>query len=460
MGQSLRVWMADSGKEAGLRRVPDLVDPMAYEVTAVLAQIEDADPGPVHFTSVKSLDGQAGNFSLLFNAYASRQSVAAVLGIAADGWVELLERYLEREQALRPPVRVGAAPVQRHVVSGSDVRLDTLPFVRHVEHDGGPYLTPITVSRKPGDQGHNLSWNRAMYLDRTHMGVHISPRQLWELHREAENAGRDLPVAMVLGHHPAFPLASAARTPLHVDEFSVAGALLGEPLEIVPSLTFGEELMVPAEAEVVLEGRLLAGRRAAEGPFGEFMRYLGPQKLSHVLEVDTITWRDDPVVLGVFTGYADHLNAHVSIHAGHLAAARAAVPQVQQVAWFRGGGPTTVVISMRKTADGQPMRAAMAVMAPANTIKQVIVVDDDIDVFDAQQVMWAVSTRVRADTDVAILPNLQGHLLDPSQQGYASTSGLVIDATWPQGAVRPPTARVPESAVAAHPLSAYRMEAI
>ncbi|GEL23134.1 hypothetical protein PSU4_20880 [Pseudonocardia sulfidoxydans NBRC 16205] len=460
MKQSLRSWMADSGKEAGLRRVNDLVNPMGYEVTALLAQIEESDPAPVHFTAVRSLDGRPGNFSLLFNAYATRQAVGTVLDLTAGSWRELLERYLDRERELRDPVVVADAPVQQHVVTGADVRLEALPFVRHVEHDGGPYFTPITVSRKPNGWGHNLSWNRAMYLDRDHMGVHVSPRQLWGLHREAENDGRDLPVAMVLGHHPAFHLASAARTPLEVDEFAVAGALLGEPLEMVPSRTFGADLMVPAQAEVVVEGRLLAGRRAAEGPFGEFMRYLGPQKLSHVLEVDAVTWRDDPVVLGIFTGYADHLNAHVSIHAGHLAAARTAVPQVEQVAWFRGGGPTTAVISMRKTADGQPMRAAMAVMAPANTLKQVIVVDDDIDVFDAQEVMWAVSTRVRADVDIAVLPNLQGHLLDPSQQGYAGTTGLVIDATWPQGAVRPPTARVPDAAIAEFPLGSYRMEGV
>jgi 2,5-furandicarboxylate decarboxylase 1 len=454
---SLRSWLAEA-PEVGLRRVDRLVHPMEYEATALAVQLPEASP--VLFTRAADLDGHDSGYGLLFNAYATRESLGLVLSIKAAAWVDLLEQYGPREKQTRPPAPVTDVPAQQHRLTGTEVDLRALPWIRHVEGDGGPYFTPVTVSRKPGDDGHNLSWNRAMYLDRNHIGVHISPRQLWGLHRTAEEAGRDLPVTLVLGHHPAFNLASAARTPLHVDEYAIAGALLGEPLAVAPSLSYGDELMIPAEAEALIEGRLLAGRRAVEGPFGEFMTYLGPQKLSHVLEVDAITWRDDPVVLGVLAGYADHLNAHVSIHAGHLLAARTAVPQVRQVAWFRGGGPTTLVISMRKTADGQPMRAAMAVMAPANTVKQVIVVDDDIDVFDAQQVMWALSTRVRADRDIAILPNLQGHLLDPSQEGYASTSGLVIDATWPQGSQPPPVARVPADALSRFRLSDYGLEGL
>lgn len=457
MAVSLRSWISDA-REVGLRSVAKLVKPMQYEATALAVQLRDGNP--LLFEHVADLSGNDSGYGLLFNAYATRDSLGLVLSIKAGSWVDLLEQYGPREKQTYPPAPVTDVPAQQHRLSGAEVDLGALPWIRHVGGDGGPYFTPVTVSRKPGDDGHNLSWNRAMYLDRNHIGVHISPRQLWGLHRAAEEAGHDLPVALVLGHHPAFNLASAARTPLHVDEYAIAGALLGEPLAVAPSVSYGDELMIPAEAEALIEGRLLAGRRAVEGPFGEFMTYLGPQKLSHVLEVDAITWREDPVVLGVLAGYADHLNAHVSIHAGHLQAARAAVPQVQQVAWFRGGGPTTLIISMKKTADGQPMRAAMAVMAPANTLKQVIVVDDDIDIFDSQQVMWALSTRVRADRDIAILPNLQGHLLDPSQEGYASTSGLVIDATWPQGSQRPPVARVPAEAIARFRLADYGLEGL
>jgi 2,5-furandicarboxylate decarboxylase 1 len=263
---------------------------------------------------------------------------------------------------------------------------------------------------------------------------------------------------MVLGHHPAFNLAAAALTALDVDEYHVAGALMGQPLSVAPSASFGSDLMVPAEAEIIIEGRLVPGRRVVEGPFGEYMRYLGPQKLSHLFEADAITFRTNPIILEIFAGHRDHLNAHVSIHASLLAAARNAVPQVTRIGWFQGGGPTTAVVALNKSADGQPMRAAMAILAAGNLIKQVIVVDDDIDVFDAQSVMWAISTRVRAGEDLTLLKGLQGSLLDPSHPGFGTTTGFVIDATWRMDQTRPAVARVPEEAIAKYPLARYTLK--
>jgi UbiD family decarboxylase len=180
--------------------------------------------------------------------------------------------------------------------------------------------------------------------------------------------------------------------------------------------------------------------------------------LSHLFQADAITYRPEPIILEIFAGHRDHLNAHVSIHASLLAAARTAVPQVTRVGWFQGGGPTTAVVALDKSADGQPMRAAMAILSAGNLIKQVIVVDDDIDVFDAQSVMWAISTRVRADEDVIMLKGLQGSLLDPSHPGFGTTAGFVIDATWRVGQPRPPVARVPEAAVSQFPLDAYTLK--
>ena len=110
-----------------------------------------------------------------------------------------------------------------------------------------------------------------MYLDPTHIGIHLSPKDLWGFHREAEQAGQALPVALVLGHHPAFQLGSAAVATSSLDEYRIAGALLGTGVRVAPSLTFGDELPVPAESEVIIEGRLLPGVRCVEGPFGEML---------------------------------------------------------------------------------------------------------------------------------------------------------------------------------------------
>lgn len=456
---SLGDWLDRYGRDIGLLTVDDPVDANAFEATAILHQLEDPSGAPpVMFGNLQNLAGGRSPARMLLNTYSRRRSVSLALGLETETWNELLEALPEKSAELREPVSAGEAPVQAHVLREGDVDLRILPWTRHVEMEGGSYFTPIIAARKPDSPRYNLSWNRVMFLDPTHAGVHISPRQLWSFQRAAEEMDEDLPVALVLGHHPAFNLAAAALTAMDVDEYHVAGALMGQPLSVAPSVAFGSDLMVPSEAEIIIEGRLVAGRRVVEGPFGEYMRYLGPQKLSHLFEADAITFRTDPIILEIFAGHQDHLNAHVSIHASLLAAAQTAVPQVTRVGWFQGGGPTTIVIAMKKSADGQPMRAAMAILSAGNLIKQVIVVDDDIDVFDAQSVMWAISTRVRAGEDLTVLKGLQGSLLDPSHPGFGTTTGFVIDATWRMDQARPAVARVPEDAIAKYPLSGYTLK--
>ncbi|HSJ34490.1 MAG TPA: UbiD family decarboxylase, partial [Acidimicrobiia bacterium] len=391
---SLGEWLEHHAAATGVLTVEDMVDPGAYEATAILHQLETPSGGPpVLFANLRNLTGERSPARMLFNTYSKRRSVGLALGIEAEGWNDLLEALPQISANPQVPVETTEAPVQATVIEGDDLDLRILPWTKHVEMEGGLYFTPILAAKKPGSDRYNLSWNRVMFLDPTHAGVHISPRQLWSFQREAEQTGEDLPVAMVLGHHPAFNLAAAALTAMDIDEYNVAGALMGHPLQVSPSVRFGEDLMIPAGAEMIIEGRLIAAHRVVEGPFGEYMRYLGPQKLSHLFEADAITFRPDPIILEIFAGHREHLNAHVSIHASLLAAARTAVPQVTRVGWFQGGGPTTAVVALDKSADGQPMRAAMAILAAGNLIKQVIVVDDDIDVFDAQTVMWAISTR-------------------------------------------------------------------
>lgn len=456
--RTARSWLTEHGPGIGALEIAQPVDPMRFEATAYLEHLESAQPSPppVLFSDPRALDGTAQGFRLLFNAFASLRSLTTILGSEATTWPEFLDGYARTVARTAVPRRAdGHVPVHENVRRGAEVDLRVLPWVRHVAMDGGPYFTPITVSRSPVGTRYNLSWNRAMYLDERHIAVHISPRDLWAYQRTAEERGDDLRVALVLGHHPAFHLGAAALTTQEDDEYEAAAGLLDGDLRVAPSVSYGEDLLIPADAEVVIEGRLLAGQRAVEGPFGEYLLYIGPQKLSHVLEVDALTWRHDPTIVEIFTSHVDHLNAHIAIEASIFHKVRAAIPQVVGISWFRGGGPTTLVIAVRKSSEGQPMRAALAAMAASNIIKQVIVVDEDIDIEDSHQVLWAVSTRMRADEDLTVLHNLQGNLLDPSQTGSGKTSGFVIDATKPLGAPFPPVARVPAAALAAYPISSF-----
>ena len=256
---SLGEWLGRHSAATGVLTVEDLVDPGVYEATAILHQLETPTGGPpVLFANLRNLNGERSPARMLFNAYSKRHSVGLALGVETETWNELLEALPQISANQHEPVEMTAAPVQDTVIAGDDLDLRILPWTKHVDMEGGLYFTPILAAKKRDSDRYNLSWNRVMYLDPSHAGVHISPRQLWSFQREAEQAGEDLPVAMVLGHHPAFNLAAAALTAMEIDEYHVAGALMGQPLEVSPSVSFRDNLMVPAGAEMIIDGGFMA----------------------------------------------------------------------------------------------------------------------------------------------------------------------------------------------------------
>jgi UbiD family decarboxylase len=238
-------------------------------------------------------------------------------------------------------------------------------------------------------------------------------------------------VAVVLGHHPAFHITGALLTDLDQDEYRVAASFLGEEIRIVRSLAYGEELYIPADAEIVIEGEIKAGKRTVEGPFGEYTGYSGPQRISWLFEAKALLFRSNGILIDIFPCKSEHMNAHLPIEASLLRSMKQACPNVMDTSWVDSGGPLTIIIRMNKRSDGEPMRAAMAAFSKSNFIKIAIVVDEDIEPEDLKQVMWAVSTRVQPESDVQILKNLQGHVLDPSLRSEIRGSGMIIDATRP-----------------------------
>ena len=433
MGLCLQDWLEllEQQAPAELVQVQREVAPAAFESAAVVDALESQGRLPaVLFHQVRDLEGRPCPCRILNNTFGTFRKIGLALGLDTSERMPLLERILDLsgrvlEPAVVPPDQ---APVRRE--QAQEVDLSRLPIMRHTELDGGPFLTPIVVSRN--QQGrYNVSWNRMQYLDPTHLAIYMSPRHLWSYFAEAEADGRDLPIAVVLGHHPAFHLTGALLTPNDADEYWAAGGVMGRPLEITPSLSFGGELMVPAEAEMVLEGRILAGRRCVEGPFGEFTGYAGPQRLSWVVEISAMYGRPQPTFIDIFPCRTEHINAHLPIEASIYQRAKQAVPGVVKTCWVGSGGPFNLIISLAKKTEGEPMRAALAAISASNFIKHVIVVDDDVDPEDLNEVMWAVSSRVQADQDLTILKNLQGQVLDPSLRHEIKSSGMIIDATKP-----------------------------
>jgi len=422
------------------------VHPSNFEVSAILHQLEErGNLQAVLFEKVNSVKNEPTKFQMLCHAFTTYDKLAVSLNQEIAERSDLFNRYL-RISKQRTSVKIvepSDAPVKEVVIGESSLDLGDLPIMRHNSLDGGPYLTPVVVTCDPESKRYNTSWNRMMLIDSHHMAIYMSPRHLWNYFREAEAKGSALPIGVVLGHHLAFMLSASALTDLEDDEYEIAGGLLGESLRVVPSETYGDRLLIPADAEAVIEGEIVPQKRAIEGPFGEFTRLIGAQRVSWLFRARTISLRKHSTMHCVFGAHLDHLNAHFPIEASIFQRAKQAIPGVKDVCWLGSGGPFHLVISMQKRTEGEPMRAAMAALSASNFIKHVTVVDADIDPGNVKEVIWAISSCCQADSDLTILNNIQGQLLDPSLKQETRGSGMVIDATRPLDRAYPPKAEVP-----------------
>jgi 2,5-furandicarboxylate decarboxylase 1 len=327
-------------------------------------------------------------------------------------------------------VSAAEAPTQQVVHDRVDIRA-LLPIPRHNEHDSGPYICAgLVIARNPKTGVQNVSINRIQVNAPDRMGVLILPRHLHAFQRAAEAAGEPLPVAVVIGASPAALLASQAVLPIDHDELEVAGALEGRPLPVVRCRT--SDVRVPAHAEIVIEGRVLPGVRELEGPFGEFPKYYSPQERREVIAIDRVTHRRNPIYHTIVPAAMEHLLlGGIPREATLLAHLKRSFPNVLDVHLAPGGVCRYhLYVQMRKAREGEPKNVIMGAFGGHYDLKQVIVVDEDVDVHDPEQVEWAVATRFQPDRDLVVVSGAQGSILDPStDRGIGAKWGL--DATRP-----------------------------
>jgi UbiD family decarboxylase len=305
----------------------------------------------------------------------------------------------------------------------------------------------VLICKDPDTGVRNLSYQRMQLKAPNRFGASLHSRgHIWEHLQRAEARGRDLEVAVVIGMHPAINLAAAAKVAMEVDELDIAGALLGEPVPLVGCRTIDVE--VPADAEYVLEGRLLAGVHEDEGPYGEYTGYSTYRSTRNVFEVRAITRRRRPIFHDIIPGYsAEHLllgraarEAHVFLRLKEM------VPNLKALNYPKSGTHFHAYLSLHKTAEGQARQALMLLMGLDSYVKLAVAVDDDVDVFNEEEVLWALATRFQADTDMFMVPDVLCNRLDPSSRDGMSAK-LALDATAPlkPEAIR---AKVPPEAIA------------
>jgi UbiD family decarboxylase len=352
----------------------------------------------------------------------------------------------EKLDELLPARMAESGPVQEVVWLGEDADLAKLPIPRHFIQDAGPYITAGMIAARDPDTGvGNLAYVRLQVKGPRRLGASLHSRQhTWDYLRRAELKGQDLEVAVVIGAHPAVMLAGAAKLGIGEDEYDLAGALLGQPLPLCRCKTV--DVFVPAHAEIVIEGRLLANVRETEGPFGEYTGYVTGRSTHNVLEVTAITLRRDAIFVDLVPGNStEHLSlGRVCKEAWVHKRMREALPFFVDFHYPSSGTHFHCFLRIDKSAEGQAQQAAQLLVGLDHYVKLVVVVDSDIDPADEDAVMWALATRMQADRDLTVLTHSMCNRLDPSSDDGLGAK-LLIDATRPRGFDAEPV-RLPDEA--------------
>lgn len=361
------------------------------------------------------------------NILADARWMGDVLGVPQG---EVLRRFQDAARAPLAPVEVKHAPAQEVVHRKVDLTA-MLPIPTHNALDSGAYITAgILIARNPETGVQNVSIHRCQISGPDHMGVLVLPRHTMAYTHIAKRKGVPLEVAVVIGVDPATLLASQAIAPLDFDELGIAGALHGSPVEVVKCLT--NDVRVPANAEIVIEGTISPDEREPEGPFGEFPQYYGPRTDSHVMRVTALTHRRKPIFHTIVGGSMEHLIlGEIPREATLLGHLQRNFPEVKDVHLPRGGVCRYhLVVQIEKRHEGQAKNIIMGAFGGHYDLKQVVVVDTDVDIRDPHEVQWAVATRFQADRDLLVVAGAQGSKLDPTaRDGVSAKMGL--DCTKP-----------------------------
>lgn len=364
---------------------------------------------------------------LVTNLFASRERVGRMLGGVSPAGIHA--EYQARSRRLMAPrvLQSGAVTgiVQEHVDLG------TLPTIRHFATDRGPYITNAILIAEHRELGFgNASYHRSMLHSPNEIATSLHSRgHLWRMFQRAVEQGRPLPVAMVIGAHPLFMLAGAARLPYGVDERHVASGLFGAPLEVVRTPRYGIE--VPAHAEIVLEGVLDPTARVDEGPFGEFTGYSSDRSTNNLLRVETVMRRSDAWLVDVVGGNsAEHLNlGRIPRESEMVEKLMERFPSVTAVHYPSSGTHFHAYVALRQSRPGEARQVMLGLLGWDPYLKTVVAVDHDVDITRDEQVLWAIATHLQPHLDVVVVDGLPGSALDPSASGVGTTSRMGLDAT-------------------------------
>ncbi|HLG72075.1 MAG TPA: UbiD family decarboxylase [Chloroflexota bacterium] len=429
---SLRDLLARLDREGELCHVTAPVD-RTWEIAAVMRKVLSfpADQRPaLLFENVQGFESP-----LLVGLYTNRRRYAKALGLSTND--EVNERWREALDHPLPVQEVQGGPCKEVVLTGDNASIDSLPLARWTpDKDAGLFFTSqAVITREPGSDYVNVGTYRMQYRSRNETNLFVNPAQhVGMIFGQYEARGERMPVAVAIGADPAVTLVAPAKIPYGMSELEVAGALMGRPLEVTRGETV--DLLVPASAEIVLEGYLEPGSRSTEGPFGEFAGVLSKSYDMPVFHITAVTHRRKPILQSFVSQKApseSSLLRSVVLEALTLRTLRGlGIPAVAAHVPESGAAWYHFVVSIKKMHPAHPRMVMNAIWAAMPALaKRIVVVDEDVEPADAFQVEMAVATCVQPARDLTILEGYMGQIEDPSPtpgQEHMS-SKLGVDAT-------------------------------
>ena len=412
----------------GAVKVSEKIDPDGYGATRHMQADQSAT-----FLFENLNGGMAAG-----NVYSTREKIAKAMGIPKDRLVFHIMGAMAKPEATEntdsPAFKYQELPLD----------LTKLPIVKYFPKDAGRYISAgIVVSQFGGKR--NVSYHRMLIRGKDEIGIRLVPRHTFTLYNEAKAAGQDLKISICIGAPAEAMVAAALSVDYGVDELTIASAmhLKGHRTRLRTALC-SNGIEVPADCEYVLEGRITS-QTAPEGPFVDIAGTYDSVREQPIVKIEKIWAKKDPVFQLLLPGGWEHfLLMGVPREPVIFRTVRQAVPRVKNVRLTEGGCCwLDGVVSIAKNKEGDGINAIMAAFTGHTSMKNVIVVDDDIDIFDDREVEWAVATRMQADKIIKI-PGAAGSSLDPS--AGKTTWKVGFDATLPMDADRAPfvKATVPE----------------
>lgn len=401
-----------------LRTVSRPVDP-THELVAILRKVQKGPNLPLLFKSVTGSPAPVAT-----NILCRRSILADALGLNV---ASLLPDLVRKESKTHPLDTVSGAPVQQHVVTDAiEVRRE-IPQIVHCAEDAGPYITAgVVIARHPQTGTHNASWNRIQIVAGDHMRIRMmAPQHLGQYQAAAQANNEPLPIAVVIGAPPALMLSAASKISYDADELLTAGGWQDQPLRVVPAKTV--PLLVPADAEFVIEGHVLPNVLEDEGPFGEFTDGYVAKAPNNVMRVTAITRRTDAIYHVILAGGPEDstlLGVPLQTEVYKRVSAFGKIRDIGTPGHIFG-----CVVALEKTSDEQARAVMLAALAAHPWMKVVIVVDADVDPHDPEEVLWAVHTRHTPETGAHVIPRLGSFQRSDVRDAHRGKIG--IDATAP-----------------------------